>query len=104
MKATTFYEKQANGYDNKTSETEAFESMGCYSLAAQWNFHLRLSKMPATCFTHTYFDTIKLLQYFRHFHAAKPGKILTASKEVSAKGELLIFGIYRSAITYSPFE
>ena len=58
----------------------------------------------ATCFTLTYFDTIKLLQYFRHFHAAKPGKIFTASKEVSAKGELLTYGIYRSAITYSPFE
>jgi len=27
MKATTFYKKQANGHDDKTSETEAFESI-----------------------------------------------------------------------------
>ena len=33
MKATTFHEKQANGYDDKTSETEAFESMRYYPLA-----------------------------------------------------------------------
>lgn len=92
MKATTFHEKQANGHDDKTSETEAFESMRCFSLAAQWHSHLWLSEMPATCFTHTYFDTIKLFQYFRHFHVAEFGKILTASREISAKGELLIFG------------
>ncbi len=29
MKATTFYKKQANGHDDKTSETEAFESIRC---------------------------------------------------------------------------
>lgn len=34
MKATTFHEKQANGHDDKTSETEASESMGCCTLAA----------------------------------------------------------------------
>ena len=92
MKATTFHEKQANGHDDKTSETEAFESMRCCSLAAQRHSHLWLSEMPATCFAHTYFDTIKLFQYFLHFHVTKLGKILTASKEISAKGELLIFG------------
>ena len=92
MKATTFHEKQANGHDDKTSETEAFESIRCCSLAAQWHSHLWLSEMPTTCFTHTYFDAIKVFQYFRHFHVAKLGKILPASKEVSAKGELLIFG------------
>jgi len=35
MKATTFYKKQANqanGHDDKTSETEAFESIRCCSL------------------------------------------------------------------------
>ena len=30
---TTFYKKQANGHDDKTSETEAFESIRCCSLA-----------------------------------------------------------------------
>ena len=92
MKATTFYKKQANGHDDKTSETEAFESIRCCSLAAQWHSHLWLSEMPATCFTHTYFDAIKVFQYFRHFHVAKLGKILPASKEISAEVELLIFG------------
>jgi len=43
MKATTFYKKQANGHDDKTSETEAFESIRCCSLAAQWHSHLWLS-------------------------------------------------------------
>ena len=33
-----------------------------------------------------------MFQYFRHFHVAKLGKILPASKEISAKGELLVFG------------
>ena len=48
--------------------------------------------MPATGFTHTYFDAIKVFQYFRHFHVTKPGKILLASKEISAKSKLLAFG------------
>ena len=43
MKATTFYKKQANGHDDKTSETEAFESIRCCSLAAQWHSHLWLN-------------------------------------------------------------
>ena len=32
-----------------------------------------------------------MFQYFRHFHVAKLGKILPASKEIPAKGELLTF-------------
>ena len=92
MKATKNRIKQINGHDDKTSETEAFESIRCCSLAAQWHSHLWLSEMPATCFTHTYFDAIKVFQYFRHFHVAKLGKILPASKEISAEAELLIFG------------
>lgn len=65
------YKKQANGHDDKTSETEAFESIRCCSLAAQWHSHLWLSEMPTTCFTHTNFDAIKMFQYFRHFHVTK---------------------------------
>ena len=92
MKATTFYKKQANGHDDKTSETEAFESIRCCSLAAQWHSHLWLSKMPTTCLTHTNFDAIKMFQYFRHFQITKLGKILLTSKEISAKSKLLSFG------------
>lgn len=91
MKATTFYKKQANGHDDKTSETEAFESIKCCSLAAQWHSHLWLSEMPTTCFTLTYFDAIKVFQYFRRFHVSKLGKILSAAKEISAKSKLLVF-------------
>ena len=36
MKATTFYKKQANGHDDKTSETEAFESIRCYTHKLWW--------------------------------------------------------------------
>ena len=47
--------------------------------------------MSATCFTHTDFDAVKMFQYFRHFPVTKLRKIFLASKEISAKGELLIF-------------
>jgi hypothetical protein len=40
--------------------------------------------MSATGFTHTYFDDIKVFQYFRRFHVSKLGKILPAAKEISA--------------------
>ena len=92
MKATEIRVNTENRHDNKTSETEAFESMRCCSLAAQWHSHLWLSEMSSACFTHTYFDAIKMFQYFRHFHVSKLGKILPAAKEISAKSKLLAFG------------
>ncbi len=60
-----------NGHDDKTPDTEAFESMDEYSLTAQRHTQLRFTKMSATGFAYTYFDTVKLLQYLRHFPAAE---------------------------------
>lgn len=74
MNATAIHENPVNpvnGHDNKTSETEAFESMKHCSLAPQWHSHLWLSKVPATGFTHTDFDAIKMFQYLWHFHVTK---------------------------------
>ena len=45
--------------------------------------------MPATRFTHTDFDSIKMFQYLRHFHVTKSGNVLLTAKEISAKSELL---------------
>ena len=53
MKATAIHENPVNGHDNKTSETEAFESMKYCSLAPQWLSHLWPSKVAATGFAHT---------------------------------------------------
>ena len=71
MKATAIDGKPVNGHDNKTSETEASESMKHCSLAPQWHSHLWLSEVPATGFAHTDFDAIKMFQYLWHFHVTK---------------------------------
>ena len=47
--------------------------------------------MSATYFTHTDVDSIKMFQYFRHFHVTKLGNILPTAEEIPAKGELLAF-------------
>ena len=92
MKATKIRVNTENGHGKQTSGTEVFESVRCCSLTPQRYSHLWLSEMPATCFTHTYFDAIKMFQYFRHFHVTKLGKILLTSKKISAKSKLLSFG------------
>ncbi len=60
-----------NGHGNKTSAVEAFENIYGYSLTTQRHTQLRFPKMSATSFAYTYIDTVKFLQYLRHFPAAK---------------------------------
>lgn len=45
--------------------------MDGYSLTTQWHTQLRFPKTPATGFAYTDPDVIKMLQYLRHFPAAK---------------------------------
>ena len=63
----------------------------CVSLIPHWHSYLWPAKMSATGPAYTDVDTIKLLQYFRHFPATQFREIFPTTQKIPAECQFLPF-------------